>query len=140
MTCADKDSKRFALAQQAHAYFETDRHIGRKRFKRLKDAQAHLRVMWYQPPSQNDQVHAAIAEQSEEWSEENTAAFGRRVRTLAEADDTLKPQEHEEVISRVLVAMKQLPATGQGRDIEAEEIRRRGAANQGHTGKGARGR
>ena len=112
------------LTKQAHAYFETDRHIGRKRFKRLQDAQADLRVMWYQPPSQDDQVHAAIAEQDQEWSEENTAAFRRRVRTLVEADDTLKPPEHEEVISRILVAMRQLPATGQGRNVEAEEIRR----------------
>ena len=31
-----------ALAKQAHTYFETDQHIGCKRFKRMKDVQADL--------------------------------------------------------------------------------------------------
>ena len=80
------------LPRKNRAHFETDRHLGRRRHKRTKDAQGELRVMWYQPskPGQDGVHNAIFAQQPPTLSDAEAAALTRKITALAEADPTLK--------------------------------------------------
>ena len=96
------------LPRKNRAHFETDRHLGRRRHKRTKDAQGELRVMWYQPskPGQ-DGVHNAIsAQQPSTLSDAEAAALTRKITALAEADPTLKAEERQEIVERTCRAVQ----------------------------------
>ena len=113
------------LDRQSKAYFETDRHIGRGRFKRTSDAQGTLKVLWYRPPRPAEgSIHTAIvAQDATGWSETEVEAAKSKCRALVEQDATLQPEERHEVVERVVSQLRAQPGGVQLLSEGGEQLR-----------------